>query len=735
MDSATAQQDFGPSMVKQKRRVRTPTVLQMEAVECGAASLSMVLGYFNYRESLETLRVECGVTRDGSKASNLLRAARRYGLKARGFRKEPHQLAEMPLPLIVFWNFNHFVVLEGFGPKWVYLNDPATGPRKVSYEEFDDSFTGVALSFEPGEDFKAGGEKPSLVGSLKRRLKGSESGLGFLVLATLFLVIPGLVVPAFSKIFVDQVLIESRQEWLRPLLLAMALALALQSTLTILQKQSLRRLEVKLAIKMSSEFFRRVLSLPVQFFQQRFAGEIANRVALNDRIAQLLSGDLATNFVGLGLLIFYGGVMLLYDWVLALIGMGIAGVNLLVLQAVSQKRKDINARLLQDQGKLAGSTMSGLQIIESLKASGTEGHFFAQWAGYQAKFLNGMQRLGVTNQFLAVLPTTLQALNTAIILGFGGYRVMEGVLSMGDLVAFQVLMGNFIRPVNEFVRLGGSVQEIDGNLKRLDDVLQNEPAVDFIPSTTDNSGEPTGIPVKMTGFVEVRDLAFGYSPLEPAFIDGFNLTVQPGERVAFVGPSGCGKSTLAKVLSGLYEPWRGDILFDGFSREQYPRHYFVNSFAAVDQDIFLFEGTIKENLTLWDKTVPNENLVRACKDACIHDIISERSGGYESRVAEGGRNFSGGQRQRLEIARALVRNPRVLILDEATSALDPTTEHEIDLNLRRRGCSCLIIAHRLSTIRDCDQIVVLNKGKVVQQGDPESLMRDREGFFAKLVNA
>lgn len=721
-------------MVKKKRRIKTPSVLQMEAVECGAASLSMILGHYHYRESLERLRVECGVTRDGSKASNLLKAARRYGLNAKGYRKEPQQLADMPLPMVVFWNFNHFLVLEGFGSKWVYLNDPATGPRKVTYAEFDDSFTGVALTFEPGEDFKAGGEKPSFINSLRRRLRGSELGLGFLVLATLFLVIPGLVVPAFSKIFIDQILIMGRQEWLRPLLLAMIIALGIQTTLFYLQKQSLRRLEVKLAIKMSSEFFRRVLSLPVQFFQQRFAGEIANRVALNDRIAQLLSGELATNTVGLGLLVFYGSVMLLYDWVLALVAIGVAASNLVVLKFISRKRRDINARLLQDQGKLAGSTMAGLQIIESLKASGTEGNFFSQWAGYQVKFLNGMQGLGVTNQLLAVLPTTLQAFNTALILGLGGYRVMEGVLSMGDLVAFQVLMGNFTKPVNEFVKLGSSLQEVDGNLKRLDDVLKNKPVVEFIePESKPDAGDMK-VPIEMTGLVDIRNLSFGYSPLDPPFIDNFNLTVRPGERVALVGPSGCGKSTLAKIVSGLYDPWTGEILFDGFARSEYPRHLFTDFFAAVDQDIFLFDGTIRDNLTLWDKTVSQQDMIFACKDACIHDIISERSGAYEGVVAEGGRNFSGGQRQRLEIARALIRNPRVLILDEATSALDPATERQIDENLRRRGCSCIIIAHRLSTIRDCDQILVLQRGKVVQHGDHNSLMMEQDGIYANLVN-
>lgn len=715
------------------RRVRhhTPTVLQMEAVECGAAALAIILGYYKRVVPLETLRVECGVSRDGSKATNVLRAARKYGLIARGFKKELEEFRAVRLPAIVFWNFNHFLVVEGYDPKWVYLNDPETGPRKVTWDEFDRAYTGVVLVCEPGPEFTPGGRPPSLVAALRRRLAGSEDGLWFLILITVGLILPGLVVPTFNKIFVDDILIGGMQEWVRPLILGMAVSLVVQAGLVYLQQLCLQRMEIKLAIVNSSRFFSHVLKLPVTFFQQRFAGEIGERVQLNDRVAQLLSGQLASNAVGLFLMLFYAAVMFQYDVLLTFVGIFIAAANLVVLRVISRRRRDMNLRLMQEQGKLVGATMAGLQIIETLKAGGTETHFFARWSGYQAKALNAMQSMGVTTQLLAVVPVTLAALNTGVILGVGGLRVIEGHLSIGSLIAFQALMASFIRPVNELVNLGGMLQEIEGGLTRLDDVLKNP--VDERPDVEMSVNEKgRKLPVKLTGRLELRNLTFGYSPLEPPLIENFNLVLNPGERVAFVGPTGCGKSTLSKLICGIYRPWSGEILFDGILRDELPRHVLTNSFAVVDQEIFLFEGPVRQNLTLWDATVPEQNILNACKDACIHEVVAARHNGYDSLVMEGGRNFSGGQRQRLEIARALVNNPTIVLLDEATSALDPRTEKQIDENFRRRGCACVIIAHRLSTIRDCDQIIVLRDGKIEQSGTHDELLK-QAGLYADLV--
>jgi NHLM bacteriocin system ABC transporter peptidase/ATP-binding protein len=703
----------------------------MEAVECGAAALAMVLGYHGRVVSLEELRVACGVSRDGTKASNILKAARQYGLKGKGFSKEPHQLAGLPLPAILFWNFNHFVVLEGFGRGRVYLNDPASGPRTVSAAEFDEGFTGVVLVFERGPEFQRGGARRGLLRPLARRLAGAGAGLGFVLLASLALVVPGVLAPVFTRVFVDYYLVAHMPGWLQPLLLGMAVTAVLRAVLTWLQQRALLRLETRLALTTSYRFFRHVLRLPMEFFTQRFGGEIGGRVEINDRIAQLLSGELATALLNLFTAAFFIALMFYYAPLLTVIGLGIAGLNVLALHFVARRRKDGYQRLLQERGKLLGTSLAGLQTVETLKATGSESDFFARWAGHLATVLTAEQALGLSTLLLAAVPPFLTTLTTVAILGVGVLRVMDGQLTIGLLVAFQSLMASLMTPVNQLVTLGGNLQEIEGELSRLDDVLRYGPDPEL--NTSQVSENPVGDgPAKLAGHLELRGVTFGYSRLQPPLIEDFSLTLRPGARVAVIGLSASGKSTVAKLVSGLYKPWQGEVLLDARPRAQVPRAVLASSLALVDQDFFLVEGTVRELLTLWDETMPEEQVVQAAKDACIHEDIAARPGGYDSRVEEAGANFSGGQRQRLELARALVANPTLLVLDEATSALDPLTEKTIDDNLRRRGCTCLIIAHRLSTIRDCDEIIVLDKGRVVQRGTHEALATV-DGLYQQLI--
>lgn len=715
--------------MKGMKRAKVPTVLQMEAVECGAASLAMILAYFSKYIPLEELRIACGVSRDGSKASNILKAARKYGLEAKGYRKEPESLKEMQMPVVVHWDFYHFLVVEGFHKGKVFLNDPSSGSRVATEEEFSQSFTGIVLAFAPTPQFQKDRKKPSLISALKKRLKGSETALIYIILVGLALVIPGLIIPVFSRIFVDDILLGGRDSWVVPLLLGMGITAILRGILTWIQQYYLLRMETKITLTTSGQFLWHILRLPTEFFAQRFAGDITSRMQSNDRVAKLLSGQLATTALNFIMIIFYFALMLQYNVILALVGLVIALINVLYLKFVSAKRVDQNRKLLTDRGKLGGTAMSGLQIIETLKATGSESDFFAKWSGYQAKALNSEQELGVSSQFLTVFPTFLTGINNTIVLALGGFLILEGQMTIGMLVAFQSLMTSFMTPVTGIVGLGAQLQEMEGEMNRLDDVLKypiDQEAEVELDATTPYNGQ------KLNGYVELKGVTFGYSTLEPPLIEDFSLSLRPGSRVALVGGSGSGKSTVAKLIAGIYRPWSGEILFDGQPRTSFPRAVLNNSLAMVDQEINLFQGTVQENITLWDETISEFEMIRAAKDACIHDDVTARPGGYGSPVEESGKNFSGGQRQRLEIARALAQNPTMIIMDEATSALDPVTERKIDENIRRRGCTCIIVAHRLSTIRDCDEIIVLKKGKIVERGAHEQLNANA-GIYARLI--
>jgi NHLM bacteriocin system ABC transporter peptidase/ATP-binding protein len=612
---------------------RTPTILQMEWVECGAACLAMILAHHGLWVPLEQLRVACGVSRDGTKASNVVKAARRYGLAAKGFRKEPGTLHEMPMPCIIHWNFNHFVVLEGLDDRRAYLNDPAVGRRSLDLAEFDAGFTGVVLAMEPGPDFRKAGSEPAVLPALGRELRHSRSAVMLLLAISVALAVPGVVIPAFAKIFVDDILIDNLRGWLAPLLIGMAVTAVGRALVTALQQSLLLRLETKLSISMVSRFLRHLLSLPMEFFTQRHAGDVASRVAANEQIARLLSGGLATNALNLFSLAFFAAAMAVYDPVLAAICVGIALLNVVALKAVSRQLADLNRNLALERGQLHGSTISIVRTIETLKASGLEDDAFSRWAGFQARLLNVEQRVGIYAAILEIFPAFFAAVTTAVLLSVGGLRIIAGELTIGDLVALQSLALSFAGPINNLVQLAGGFQAAKADLARIDDVLKYpvDPAARRTPAAE-------RVPPKLSGRIELRNVQFGYSPEEPPLIDGLSLTVGPGMRIALVGGSGSGKSTVGRLICGLVKPWSGEICYDGVALQDIPPDVFANSVAYVDQDVFLFEATVRDNLTLWDRTVPESNISQALKDASIHDEIATRFGNYDCYVNEGGTN-------------------------------------------------------------------------------------------------
>ncbi|MEU9000770.1 NHLP family bacteriocin export ABC transporter peptidase/permease/ATPase subunit [Streptomyces sp. NPDC048551] len=705
-------------------------MLQMEAVECGAAALAMVLGHHGRFVPLEELRIACGVSRDGSRAANLLRAARGYGLQAKGMQMDLAALARVRPAAILFWEFNHYVVYDGMGRRLgrrgVYVNDPARGRRFVPMDEFDTSFTGVVLTFEPGTGFHRSGRKPGVLRALPARLRGTSASMLAAVLCSLLLVAVGATVPALSRTYIDMFLIGEQTSLLGVLFASMAVALVLTAVLTSLQQANLLRGRIISSTLGSARFLRHLLRLPVTFFSQRNPADLVQRLQSNDAVAETLARDLTAAGVDAVVVVLYAVLLWTYDPGLTLVGVAMALLNVVALRIVIRLRATGTQKLRAENARLTNTSYSGLQLIETMKATGGENGFFRRWAAQHAVTLDVQQRLGVPSAWLAIVAPTLAALNSALILMIGGLRAVEGHLSVGLLVAFQALVTSFTAPLTRLGGVAGRIQDFAADVARLKDV-ENFP-VDPLYSRR----EPPAATRRLKGHVELEHVTFGYNPLDAPLLKGFSLTVGPGRQVALVGGSGSGKSTVSRLMSGLHTPWEGAIRIDGMRLADIPRGALAASVSFVDQDVFLFEGTVRDNVALWDPSLPDEAVVAALRDAAVYDEVARRAGGIHSRVEQDGRNFSGGQRQRLEIARALVRRPSVLVLDEVTSALDAATERLVMEGLRRRGCACVVIAHRLSTVRDSDEIVVLDRGTVVERGRHEELLA-RQGAYAALV--
>ncbi len=713
-------------------RVRTPSVLQFEATECGAASLAMILGYHKKFLPLETLRTSCGVSRDGSKASSILKAARSYGLIARGLKAEPADLATLKMPMIAFVDFCHFLVIEGIGSNKVWLNDPAGGRREISRDEFDERFTGVVLTFERGPDFKKSDQRPSLIASLYKRMHGAKTAVSFILLISLVLVLPGLIIPLFSRVFVDYVLVRSLSDWLWPLVLGMILTAGFRYVLQLLRDNQLTRTETALAVHGARMLLQRMLQLPIQYFGARYGGEIASRLSLSDKLANLLTGALAQAALNLIAVVFFLALMASFSGTIALIVLVLACVNVIVFFKTTQNLSDGHRKLAIDTGKLAGVELSGLRDIESLKASGAEETYFKRWAGLHSNVVSAEQAIGRNLISVYALGPFFAMVISGVVLILGGLQIMQGSMTIGTLVALQSLAASVTSPLIALSRLGTQWQEVRSYSERTDDIFRHQLSSHFEETADQSAARPANelrLPPKL---LSLTDISFGYAPLESPLISNFSLDVPAGKQIALVGTSGAGKSTLGRLIAGLLEPNQGSIQIDGRSVISWNREREMADLAYVDQEVVLFQGSIRDNLTMWKDDFEEGDIVRAAKDAMIHDDVAARPGSYEAVVDEGGRNFSGGQRQRLEIARALTTNPSIIVLDEATSALDTITEARVMANIKDRGATMIIVAHRLSAIRDCDEIIVLEHGAVIERGTHDQLLAI-DGTYAHLI--
>lgn len=728
-----------PNSVRAKHsKVRkTPVKFQVDALECGAVSLAIILGYHGNWTPIPELRTLCGVSRDGSKASSIVKAARRLGLTAKGYSYSIEKLKSVPTPAIIFVDRAHFVVFEGFDGTNFKINDPAGGRYPLSPDLFDERYSGIVLTFVPGDDFKKDGAAPAPLRTLLSISKGIRTTAALAAFAGVLLIIPGIVVPSMTRIFVDNYLIDQQTDWIEVFLWACLGILIVQIALSWLQESALMKLTTRISTKTAAAYVWRLLRLPIEFYGQRSPGTLASRLQLTEQVAQLGGATIVQFCIALVGIVFFVIVMLFYSVWLTIVAVAVSSLSIITFVATQSKLSDSHRRHTMDLMKVSGKLLQGLALVETLKVNGADRMFFENWAGNNARVINSGQVLGRLEARLALVPEIIDFTGKVAILGVATLLVLSGDLTIGMLLAFISLQSSFNSWVAKAQSAILELRQANGTIAEIEDVTAYELSEEFSrikDAGVEGAASALGVTGKITGALTAHDLVFGYNVTEKPLVDGLSFSLVPGAWIALVGASGSGKSTVGRMCSGLNAPWSGEVMIGGTPLQDFQRKRLRQSVTVVDQSIFLFEGSVYDNIAMWDPTIPEAVIIQAARDAEIHEDIMQRSGGYSGMIQEGGRDLSGGQRQRLELARALAARPTILILDEATSALDPVVEHRIIENLKRRGCACLVIAHRLSTVRDCDEIIVLDQGNIIERGDHDSLMA-AQGAYTKLMGA